>query len=314
MTKLLQGKVAIVTGAGRGLGREEAILLAQHGAQVVVNDFGGSFDGTGKAIGPAQDVVEEIKAFGGEAVPNFANVTSFQETKELIDQAVNTFGNFNILVNNAGILRDRMLVSMTEEEFDIVVATHLKGTFNCSHHAAAYWRSQHKAGNVLNGKIINTVSDAGLYGNPGQTNYGSAKAAIAAFTIIAALELSRYNVNVNCVVPIARTRLTTDATPSLKPLVEKVPPPGEFDMLDPANLAPLLVFFASDLANDISGEVCRISGDKVGLLRGWRDIDSVSNNKKRWTPEGLNPVIHKMIEKAPPKEDMTAVVMRAISG
>ena len=312
MAKLLEGKVAIITGAGRGLGREEALAMAREGAKLVINDFGGGFDGTGKAIGPAQDVVEEIKALGGEAVPNFADVTSFQETKELIDTAVKSFGKLNILVNNAGILRDKMIFSMAEEDWDKVIGTHLKGTFNCARHACGYFREQHKAGNVLNGKIINTVSDAGLYGNVGQTNYGAAKAAIAALGRIMAMEMVRYNVSVNCVAPAARTRLTTDATPSMRAVMENVPPPGEFDMLSPANFAPLVVFFASDLANDVTGEVCRMIGDTVFLIRGWHDVDQASKGKAMWSADELSPVIHRMAEKAGPKPDLMGILGKGL--
>jgi NAD(P)-dependent dehydrogenase (short-subunit alcohol dehydrogenase family) len=314
MAKLLEGKVAIVTGAGRGLGRGEALAMAKEGAKLVVNDFGGGFDGTGKAAGPAEDVCKEIRALGGEAVPNFADVTSFQETKELIETAIKSFGKLNILVNNAGILRDKMFFNMEEEDWDKVIGTHLKGTFNCSRHACAYFREQHKAGNVLNGKVVNTASDAGLYGNVGQTNYGAAKAAIAAFTIILSREMARSSVSVNCVVPVARTRLTTDATPSMKAMMEKTPPPGEFDMLAPENMAPLVVFFTSDLANDITGEVCRIIGDTVYLLRGWRDVDQASKGKAIWTADELSPVIHKMVEKAGVKPDLMTGVFSKIPG
>jgi NAD(P)-dependent dehydrogenase (short-subunit alcohol dehydrogenase family) len=311
MAKLLEGKVAIITGAGRGLGRGEALAMAKEGAKLVVNDFGGGFDGTGKASGPAEDVCKEIRALGGEAVPNFADVTSFQETKELIDTAIKSFGKLNILVNNAGILRDKMLFSMAEEDWDKVIGTHLKGTFNCCRHACGYFREQHKAGNVLNGKVINTASDAGLYGNVGQTNYGAAKAAIAALTVILSREMVRYNVSVNCAVPVARTRLTTDATPSMAAMMAP-PPSGQFDMLAPENLAPLVVFFASDLANDVTGEVCRIIGDTVFLLRGWRDVDQASKGKAMWGAEELSPVVHQMVEKAGAKPDLMAALSKGL--
>jgi len=291
MANLLEGKVAIVTGAGRGIGKGEAILLAQEGAKVVVNDHGGGFDGAGKGSDPAQQVVEEIRAFGGEAIPNFADVSSFAETKVLIDTAINKFGKLNILVNNAGIVRDRMIFNMTEEEFDKVIV---------------YWREQHKAGNILNGAIVNTTSDAGLLGNPSQSNYGGAKAAIAAMTIIVALEMARYDVRCNCIAPAARTRLSTDATPSLKPLVDKPVAPGEFDFMAPENMAPLVAYLASDDAKDVNGEVFRIMGDRIWFLRGWHNVDTVAKGKARWAPEELGPVIKKMVEKAPPKEDLTS--------
>jgi NAD(P)-dependent dehydrogenase (short-subunit alcohol dehydrogenase family) len=305
MAKMLEGKVAIVTGAGRGLGRGEAIALAREGAKVVVNDLGGGYDGKGEARGPAEDVCKEIREFGGEAVPSFESVANFEGAKRIIDTAINKFGQLNILVNNAGILRDRMVFNMAEEEWDAVISVHLKGTFNCIRHACAYWRNQHKAGKVLGARIINTVSDAGLLGNVGQSNYGAAKGAIAAFSMIVAREMERYGVTSNCIAPVARTRLTTDATPSIAPIMEKKPPPGEFDMIDPENMAPLVVYLASDDAKDISGEVFRLVGDRVWFLRGWHTIDSKAKGKARWAPEELGPVIKEMMKKAPPKEDTT---------
>jgi len=303
MAKLLEGKVAIVTGAGRGIGKAEAVYLAQQGAKVVVNDFGGGFDGEGKASGPAQEVVEEIQAFGGEAIPNFADVSSFSETKEMVDTAISTFGQLNILVNNAGILRDRMIFSMTEEEWDRVVGIHLKGTFNCIRHACSYWRAEHKAGNVLHGAIVNTASDAGLLGNPGQSNYGAAKAGIAALTMIAALEMGRYGVRCNCLAPCARTRLTTDATPAFAQMMEKRW--GDFDVFAPENMAPVVAYLASDMADGINGEVVRVLADRVWLLRGWHTTGTVANDKQRWTPEQLDPVLKKLVQDAPPREDLT---------
>ncbi len=214
MSKLCEGRVAIVTGAARGIGREHAISLARHGAKVVVNDLGGNMDGTGADASPAQQVVDEIKGFGGEAIANGDNVASFDGAEAMIRQAVDTFGDLHIVVNNAGILRDRVLANMTEAEWDAVINVHLKGTFAPSRHAAAYWREQAKAGNPVSGRIINTTSVSGIYGNPGQTNYGAAKAGIAAFTNIAAMELPRYGVTVNAVGPVALTRMTEGLGPA----------------------------------------------------------------------------------------------------
>ncbi len=190
MSKLCDGRVAIVTGAGRGIGREHALSLARHGAKVVVNDLGGNMDGTGTDASPAQQVVDEIVAAGGEAVANGDNVASWEGAETMVRQAIDAFGDLHVVVNNAGILRDRVLVNMTEGEWDSVIAVHLKGTFAPSRHAAAYWREQAKAGKPVSGRIINTTSVSGIYGNPGQTNYGAAKAGIASFTVIAALELA----------------------------------------------------------------------------------------------------------------------------
>ena len=207
---MCEGRVCIVTGAGRGLGREYALSLARHGAKVVVNDLGGSRDGTGTDAGPAQEVVDEITAAGGEAVANTDDVSSWDGAAGLVQQAIDTFGGLDVLVNNAGILRDRMLFSMTEEEWDAVIRVHLKGTFAPSHHAAAYWRERSKAGEPVDARLVNTTSVSGLYANVGQTNYGAAKAGIAAFTQIAAQELARYGVTVNAIAPGALTRLTGD--------------------------------------------------------------------------------------------------------
>jgi len=305
MAKMLEGRVAIVTGAGRGLGRGEAIALAKEGAKVVVNDFGGGYDGTGAAHGPAEDVCKEIRAFGGAAEPNFESVADFQGAKRIIDTAVEKFGQLNIVVNNAGILRDKMIFNMGEEDWDAVLGVHLKGTFNCTRHACAYWREQHKAGKVLGGRLVHTVSDAGLLGNPGQANYGAAKAAIAAFSLIVSREMARYEVTSNCVAPGARTRLTTDATPSLAAIMGKTPPPGEFDPLDAEHMAPLVVYLASDDAKDITGETFRLFGDRIWFLRGWHNVESKAKGKARWNPEELGPVIKEWVKKAPAKDDMT---------
>jgi NAD(P)-dependent dehydrogenase (short-subunit alcohol dehydrogenase family) len=189
---LLDGKVAIVTGAGRGIGREEALLLAKQGAKVVVNDLGGHFDGTGQSRSPAEDVIKEIRSFGGEAVANFESVSDFKSSKRIIECALDNFGKLNIVVNNAGILRDRMIFNMSVDEFDAVIRVHLRGTWCMSHHAAVYWREKSKDGTVVDARIVNTTSPTGLYGNMGQTNYGAAKAGIANMTIITAQELARY--------------------------------------------------------------------------------------------------------------------------
>ena len=209
---LLEGKVAVITGAGRGIGREEALLMAKHGAKVVVNDLGGHFDGTGQSRSPAEEVVREIRAAGGEAVANFESVSDFKSAKRIIDCAIDNFRKLNIVVNNAGILRDRMIFNMNEDDWDAVVAVHLKGTFNLARHSCTYWREQHKAGNILNGRLINTSSDSGLLGNVGQSNYGAAKAAVAAMAVIIDREMAKYGVTANAVAPVARTRLTIELT------------------------------------------------------------------------------------------------------
>ena len=281
---LLDGKVAIVTGAGRGIGREEALLMAKHGAKLVVNDLGGHFDGTGSDVGPAQQVVNEIKAIGGEAVANTESVTDFKGAKRIVEQAVDTFGHLNILVNNAGILRDRMIFNMSEEEWDAVINVHMKGTFNCSRHACEYWREQHKAGNILNGRVINASSDAGLLGSPGQPNYGPAKAAVATMAIIVDREMQKYGVTGNAIAPLARTRLTVDATPQTAGLMDAKE--GEHDYFSPHHVAPLVAWLASDDAAGVHGEVFRVGGGCVWLMKGWHSAGTVKKLGD-WDPNEL---------------------------
>lgn len=277
---LLDGRVAVVTGAGRGIGREEALLLAKNGAKVVVNDLGGSFDGTGADSSPAQQVVDEIKALGGEAVANFESVTDFDGAKRIVESAIAAFGKLNILVNNAGILRDRMIFNMSEDEWDAVLNVHLKGSFNCARHACEYWREQHKQGTVLNGRMINTSSDAGLLGSPGQPNYGPAKAALATLAIIVDREMQKYGVTANAIAPLARTRMTVDATPQTAPLMAGPDKAGEHDYFDPAHIAPLVTWLASEDAASVHGEVFRVGGGCVWLMQGWHSVGTV---KKRGT-------------------------------
>jgi NAD(P)-dependent dehydrogenase (short-subunit alcohol dehydrogenase family) len=286
MAGLLEGKVAIITGAGRGIGREEALLLAAHGAKVVVNDLGAHFDGTGTDTSPAQQVVDEIKQAGGQAVTNGESVTDFKAAKRIVECAIDTFGQLNIVVNNAGILRDRMIFNMAEEDWDSVLAVHLKGTFNMSRHACEYWREEHKKGNVLNGRIINTSSDAGLLGNVGQTNYGAAKAAVALMAITMDREMSKYGVTCNAIAPLARTRLTTDATPSTAAMMGAPVAEGEFDVFNPRNIAPLVTWLASDDAGSVHGEVFRVGGGTVWLMQGWRSVGQLKQ-RGTWEPADL---------------------------
>jgi len=312
MAKLLEGKVAVVTGAGRGIGREEALLLAQHGAKVVVNDPGVSFSGEGKEQKVADEVVEEIKKMGGEAVANYDFVDDFEGARRIIQTAIDTFGKIDILVNNAVILRDKMIFNMSEEDWDKVISVHLKGTFNCTHHACVWWRQQAKSGQPVSGSIINTTSDAGLLGNVGQSNYGSAKAGIAAFTIIVAEEMARYNVRVNAIAPIARTRLTTDATPQLAAIFQAVEN-APFDVLNPKSIAPLVVYLASDKAQGITGQVFRIVGNMIWLMGGWRSVSKRKKDKKEfWEPDELDSVIRDMLKEAPPKENMTEIMQEVL--
>lgn len=300
---MLSGKVAIITGAGRGLGREEALLFAKEGCNIVVNDLGGAFDGSGAENKVADQIAEEITKLGVKAVGNYDSVTDFNKAKAMIDQAIGEFGKLDIVVNNAGILRDRMLFNMTEKEFDDVVAVHLKGTFNMTRHASAYFREQGKTnpdkGNF--GRVINTASDAGLLGNMGQANYGAAKAGIAAFTNIAAMELKKY-ATINCIVPVARTRLTTDATPKMVQTMSTLDKKG-FDVFNPANVAPMVTFLASDEAKGITGEVFRVVSDSVFSLSGWTTLKQISNNGERFTPQLLAERVEKELLKGNPRKE-----------
>ena len=290
---LLEGKVAIVTGSGRGIGREEALLMAKLGAKVVVNDLGAHFDGTGAATcTPAQEVVAEIKKMGGEAVANGDSVADFKAAKRIVQCAIDTFGKLNIVVNNAGILRDRMIFNMGEEDWDSVVAVHLKGTFAMARHACEYWRETHKAGNILNGRIINTASDAGLLGNVGQSNYGACKAAVATMAIIIGHEMKKYGVTANAIAPVARTRLTVEATPSTAALMGGDVKPGEFDAFGPQNIAPLVAWLASDDAAGVNGQVFRVGGRSVWPMKGWHSATRIQNDKAAtWDAADLGKVI-----------------------
>jgi NAD(P)-dependent dehydrogenase (short-subunit alcohol dehydrogenase family) len=285
---MCEGRVCIVTGAGRGLGREYALLLAQHGARVVVNDLGGSRDGTGADAGPAQDVVDEIVAAGGEAAANTDDISSWDGAAGLVQQAIDTFGRLDVLVNNAGILRDRMLFSMTEDEWDAVIKVHLKGTFAPSHHAAAYWREQSKAGEPVDARLINTTSVSGLYANVGQTNYGAAKAGIATFTQIAAQELARYGVTVNAIGPGALTRLTGDL--EITDEIRK--------RFDPAWVAPVITWLASLESADVTGQVIEASGLVLAIAEGWHRGPSTEPVR---SPEDVGTRVRELLPQARPR-------------
>ncbi|HEY8776432.1 MAG TPA: SDR family oxidoreductase [Gaiellaceae bacterium] len=276
----LDGKVAVVTGAGRGIGREHALALAQAGVRIVVNDLGASLAGEGADTGPAYDVVREIEALGGEAVADGENVADFAGAKRLIDRALSAFGRLDILVNNAGILRDRMLVNMEEQEWDAVIEVHLKGHFAPTRHAAAHWRERAKAGDEVLARVINTSSPSGVFGNVGQVNYGAAKAGIVGFTVIAAQELQRYGVTVNAIAPNARTRMTEAAFGEIP-----VPEDG-FDPADPRNNSPIVVALCADEAQDITGQVFFVYGGVVNMLRGW-EAGELFASETRWDPDAL---------------------------
>jgi NAD(P)-dependent dehydrogenase (short-subunit alcohol dehydrogenase family) len=275
----LSGKVAIVTGAGRGIGRGHALALAAAGAKVVVNDLGGSLAGEGADLSPAQQVVAEIEAAGAEAVADGENVADFAGAGRLVQHALDAFGRLDILVNNAGILRDRMLVNMSEAEWDAVIAVHLKGHFATTRHAAAHWRELSKSGAEVKARVINTSSPSGVFGNIGQTNYGAAKAGIAAFTIIAAQELARYGVTVNCLAPNARTRMTEET-------FDMGAPAEGWDPLDPANISPVVVALCADEAQDITGQCFHIWGGAVNALQPW-DSGELFEAERGWDADEL---------------------------
>jgi len=275
----LDGRVAVITGAGRGLGREHAMLFAAEGAKVVVNDLGGGPDGSGSDVTQAQQVAEEVRAAGGEAVANSDDVTSADGAERMIQQAIDEFGALHVLVNNAGILRDRTIVNMTEGEWDDVIRVHLRGHFMPTRAAARYWREQSKAGNSLQPSLINTTSTSGLFNNPGQSNYGSAKTGIATLTIIAQQELGRYGVRANAIAPAARTRLTL-ATPGISDDIVRAPAEG-FDAWDPANVSPFVAYLATADC-PIKGRIFFVAGGGIHLFQPFAIVDSVTK-EGRWT-------------------------------
>ena len=278
---LLDGKVAIVTGAGRGIGREEALLLASEGATVVVNDVGAAVTGEGGDVHPAQEVVDSITGAGGKAAVNGDDISSWAGAKNLVDQAVDTFGGLDILVNNAGILRDKMSFNMDESDWDDVIRVHLKGHFAPTHFAAVYWRNKAKAGESTSGRIINTSSEAGLYGNAGQANYSAAKAGIASMTWVLARELERYGVTVNAIAPRARTRMTENLFGQMAAKKDE-----GFDEWDPKNIAQLIAFLATDEAADVNGQVFVVFGGNIYAMGGFHPVGEVHRDHA-WTPAEL---------------------------
>lgn len=285
MAAALDGRVAVITGAGRGIGREHALLFAAEGARVVVNDLGGANDGSGSDAGPAQDVVDEIIAAGGTAVANTDNVAGWGGAQRLIEQAVAEFGGLDVVVNNAGILRDAFIAGMDESQWDAVIDVHLKGHAAVLHHAAAYWKARCKAGEQVTASVVNTASASGVtVPNAGQANYGAAKAGIAALTQVAAEELDRYGVRVNAIAPIARTRLTL-ATPGMSALFAQEVPEGEPDLLAPANIAPLVAYLASEKCPH-TGQVFAVQGGSIQRLTGWTAAETAETDKE-WTIDAV---------------------------
>ena len=294
------GRIVVITGAGRGIGREHALEFASQGAKIVVNDLGAEVDGTGSSAGPAGEVVDEIRGMGAEAVANGDDVSDHDGAGRLIQTAIDTFGGLDVLVNNAGILRDRMMVNMTIEEWDAVIRVHLRGTFAPMRHASEYWRNSSKAGETNDARIINTTSPSGIYGNVGQTNYGAAKAGIASMTIIAAMELGRYGVTVNAIAPAALTRMTENLGMGAASAAKK---PEEFDPLDPGNIAPLVVWLGSPESAAITGRVFNVMGGNISVAEGWVAGPGVDKDD-RWDPAELGGVIPGLVEKAAPNANM----------
>jgi NAD(P)-dependent dehydrogenase (short-subunit alcohol dehydrogenase family) len=293
---ICEGRVAIVTGAGRGIGRGHALELARQGAKVVVNDVGASLDGEGADTGPAQAVVDEITAAGGEAVANTDDVADWAGAERLVNQAVDAFGRLDALVNNAGILRDRMIVNMTETEWDAVIRVHLKGTFAPLHHAAAHWRERSKAGEEVDARIINTSSTSGLFANPGQGNYGAAKSGIASLTIIASKELGRYGVTANAIAPGARTRMTENLRPRGAG-APSGPAEGEWDSRSADNIAPLVTWLASGESAKVTGQVFLVGGGRINVARGWGRGPGFDKGA-RWDPAELGEIVPELLAQA----------------
>jgi len=295
MSGVVDGRVVIVTGAGRGIGRAHALAFAAEGAKVVVNDIGAGIDGSATGESPAERVVAEIVAAGGEAVVNGDDVADWAGAENLINTAIGTYGRLDVLVNNAGFLRDRMLVGMSEQEWDAVVRVHLKGHFATLRHAAAYWRAEAKAGNPVDARIVNTSSGAGLQGSIGQGNYAAAKAGIAEMTIQAAAELKNYGVTVNAIAPAARTRMTVGAGGAM---AEAMAAPEEgFDAMAPENISPLVVWLGSTESKDVTGRVFEVEGGKITVAEGWRH-GPTQDKGARWEPKEIGPVVADLLAKA----------------
>ena len=297
MAGICAGRVVAVTGAARGLGRAHALEFARQGAAVVVNDLGVQLDGSGRDSGPAAEVAAEIRATGGKAVVDGADVSDWEQARELVQRAVDTFGRLDVLVNNAGVVRDRMLVNLSEQEWDDVVRVHLKGHAATMRHAAEHWRQQAKSGQDVDARIINTCSGAGLQGSIGQSNYAAAKAGIAALTINTAAELARYGITVNAIAPSARTRMTEDVFADAM----SRPEDGEFDAMAPENVAPLVAWLGSAESADITGRVFEVEGGLVRIATGWRH-GAARDAGRRWSANELGPVVRDLVQREPEPE------------
>jgi NAD(P)-dependent dehydrogenase (short-subunit alcohol dehydrogenase family) len=296
MSGICENRVVIITGAGRGIGRAHALEFAKQGAKVVVNDLGSAADGSGKTEGPAAEVVSEIRAAGGQAIANADDIADWEGARRLIAAAIDTYGRLDVLVNNAGFTRDRMLVSASEEEWDAVIRVHLKGHFAPTRHAAAYWRDRSKAGEKLDARIINTSSGAGLLGSVGQGAYSAAKAGIAALTLVEAAELGRYGVTANAIAPAARTRMTETVFADMM----KKPETG-FDVMAPENIAPLVVWLGSSESRDVTGRVFECAGGAISVAEGWREGPKVDRGA-RWDPREVGAAVGDLLGRAAPSK------------
>lgn len=293
---ICEGRVVIVTGAGRGIGREHALELARQGARVVVNDLGAAAGGEGADASPAEEVVAEIRRRGGSAIVNGADIADFEQSAGLVNAALDAFGRLDAVVNNAGILRDRMFANTSIEEWDAIMRVHLRGHFCVSRHACAFWRDRSKAGERVAARIVNTSSGAGLQGSVGQSNYAAAKAGIAALTLVQAVELSRYGVTANAIAPSARTRLTENVFPDMM----RKPETG-FDAMDPANVAPLVTWLCSEESGDVTGRVFEIEGGKLSVADGWRTGPAIDRGG-RWNPADVGDAVREILAKAVPPQ------------
>jgi NAD(P)-dependent dehydrogenase (short-subunit alcohol dehydrogenase family) len=296
MSGICQGRVVIVTGAGRGIGRAHALEFGRQGARVVVNDIGAELDGTGGSPSPAQDVVDEIVEAGGEAIVDGEDVADWDGARRLVAAAVDAFGRLDVLVNNAGVVRDRMVVSCEEDEFDAVVRVHLKGHLATARHAAEHWRARAKAGEAVDARIVNTSSGAGLAGSVGQAAYSAAKAGIAALTLVQAAELARYGVTANAIAPSARTRMTATVFADMMAAPADA---GAFDAMAPENVAPLVAWLGSAQSAHVTGRVFEVEGGRVSVADGWQHGPAVDKGA-RWDATELGPVIDDLLAKAPP--------------
>jgi NAD(P)-dependent dehydrogenase (short-subunit alcohol dehydrogenase family) len=296
MSGICEGRVVIVTGAGRGLGRAHALAFALEGARVVVNDLGTAPDGEGRSTSPAEEVVAEIRASGGEALANPADVSDWEQSEQLVRSALDAFGRLDVVVNNAGFVRDRMFVGTTPDEWDAVVRVHLKGHFCVSRHACSHWRAAAKAGKAVDARIINTSSGAGLQGSIGQSAYSAAKAGIAALTLVQAAELGRYGITANAIAPSARTRMTETVFAEMM----KKPESG-FDAMDPANVSPLVVWLGSAESRDVTGRMFELSGGSISVADGWREGPRVER-QDRWHPDEVGAAVHDLLKKAVPPQ------------